>query len=172
MLLGLSDLIQRHTHILRRLDLPQGGPINREPSMTQDEEVDFLAEVLKGNQNAVNFLLTLFQISQAWDDIVDGDKHVATDKALFNAVIVLPANLFYQKHFNQLHPILQTAAYDWLAANVLEKGTTHDRTLAFVLRDSLTAIVQQCAYIVGGHEWAIHPLQRERRSTGTSTSTA
>jgi hypothetical protein len=38
-------------------------------------------------------------------------------------------------------------------ANTLEKGNSHQQTIAFVLRDNYCGIVSQCAYLIGGYVW-------------------
>lgn len=129
-------------------------------------ERDFLLKVLKSHAAAISFCELVFAISQTWDDLIDGDVEVTKEQvndAFFRAVIELPANPFYQAHFAMLHPLLQAAIYDWLTANELERGSAHDKTLAFVLRDSLTAVVTQCAAIIGGHQWAIAAAPEIRR---------
>lgn len=129
-------------------------------------EREFLLCALQGNASAVGFCELLAAISQTWDDLVDRDVEVTAaqvNEAFFRAVIELPANRFYQDHFASLHPLLQSSVYDWLTANEFERGDAHEKTLAFVLRDSLTAVVTQCAAIIGGHQWAIAMSPKIRR---------
>ncbi len=122
------------------------------------KERAFLFEVLLGNVDAVEFCDLIFGISQTWDDLVDGDKKVTPakiNKVFMDAMIRLPQQQFYARHYPQLFPVLQSCLYDWLTANELERGSEHEKTLAFVLRDSLSAIVVYCASIIGGHDHAI-----------------
>jgi hypothetical protein len=119
-------------------------------------EPELLRHALKGNVEAVNLCLTLFSVSQTWDDLTDGDKEVAPEAinaAFWNCLVALPSNKFYQLHEKTLGPLVQAAIVDWLTANDLEKGSEHDRTISFVLRDQLTGLVVQCALLIGGYEW-------------------
>lgn len=113
----------------------------------------FLQQVLLGDAEAVAFVEMLGLISQTWDDLVDGCPPSAemVNAAFWNAVVGLPSNEFYRAHFATLQPLLQTAIADWLDSNTLEKGDTHDKHIAFILRDSATSIVVQCARLVGGY---------------------
>lgn len=127
-------------------------------------ERDFLLDVLKGNESAVEFCLLLGAISQSWDDLIDGDKEVAVNRMMVQALVDLPCNQFYRSYFDFLQPIIQSCIIDWLSSNVLEQGSVHDKTISFVLRDSLTAVFIQCASIVGGMPWAIAQAPRIRRA--------
>jgi hypothetical protein len=49
---------------------------------------------------------------------------------------------------------MAAALQDWRDSVTLEReGDPHGRSLAFVLRDQLTGLVVQCAYLVGGSAW-------------------
>ena len=120
-----------------------------------DAQRDFLLRVLQGNGLAVSLCETLFTISQVWDDLIDGDpvEDDAVNEAFWLALVALPRNDFYRQHFLDLQPLVQAAITDWLTANELEVRDEGAKHLAFVLRDSLTSVVTQCALLVGGYEW-------------------
>ncbi len=137
-------------------------------------ESEFLYQVLKGEQNAVNLCITLGSISQTWDDLVDGDNHVpaeAINNMMWNALVAIPSNPFYRAHEPQLAPIVQMAISDWLDSNVLSEGSPHDKTLAYVLRDRLSSVVVQCALIIGGHAWMQQVGPEVRRNLQRETLT-
>lgn len=130
-------------------------------------EEQFLDEVLLGRNDAILVCRLLGQISQTWDDLIDQDRHVppkAINEAFTAAVIRLPALPFYREHFGELQPLLRQCFIDWMTANQLERTKSHhDRSMAFVLRDSLVSVVVHCAFLVGGHEHAIAVAPRIRR---------
>lgn len=117
----------------------------------------FLMQVLAQNGHAVAFCETVFGISQTLDDIVDGDRAIAGTEviqAFWDAMIELPANPFYRANETYLRPLLAQSLQDWTDSTVLERARSqHDATLAFVLRDQLTGLVIQCAYLVAGQQW-------------------
>jgi hypothetical protein len=125
--------------------------------MPRPNEATFLHQVLQGNVDAVSYCNTLFQISQTLDDLIDGDKSVPQDaviSAFWKALIELPANPFYRRHEQYLRPLMAASLQDWRDSVVLERSDSeHFKTLAFVLRDQLTMVVIQCAYLAGGESW-------------------
>lgn len=118
---------------------------------------DFLARVLKETPAAIAFCEQVFRVSQIVDDLHDGDKRVdaaTRDGLLWEMLVALPDNPFYAQHFDTLQPMVRTALADWLDSADLEAtGDAHDASLAFVLRDQLTGVVVQCAYLIGGYSW-------------------
>lgn len=129
-------------------------------------EREFLRDVLRGNDAAVAFVEMLGDVSQTWDDLVDADFEVEPARittAFRIALLELPLQPFYAAHFQRLFPLVEAAVMDWLTANQLEAGDRHDRSVAFVIRDSLTAVVIAAAGIVGGPDWAIGRAAEIRR---------
>jgi len=124
--------------------------------MLTKNEPEFLNHVLLDDQAAVAFCSVLFGISQTWDDLVDRDKPVSDgdiNKMMWEALITLPGNSFYQTHYGELSVLMQSAIVDWMDSNELEHGSDHNKLVAYVLRDSVTTILIHCARIVGGYEW-------------------
>lgn len=125
--------------------------------MPRQDEHAFLCRVLPNSPAAVDFCETLFRISQTLDDLIDGDKPVTGDvvvSAFWQALIELPGNPFYRQYEPYLRPLMAGALQDWRDSVSLERsGSRHERTLAFVLRDQLTGVVVQCAYLIGGEGW-------------------
>lgn len=125
--------------------------------MPRQDEAAFLRSVLRNNEAAATYCEMLFRISQTLDDLIDKDKPVtdaALVRAFWEALIELPANPFYRQHEPYLRPLMASALQDWRDSVHLERSNSyHYKTLAFVLRDQLTGIVTQCAYLVGGYEW-------------------
>jgi len=130
------------------------------------KEHEFLQQVLKGHRSAVLFCELLFRISQVMDDIYDGDKEVSRrdfTEMMWEALVELPSNEFYMSNFAVLQPLVRSALNDWYDANELEHSGEHDQSIAFILRDQLTGLVSQCAYLVGGYQWLRHVSAEVRR---------
>lgn len=125
-------------------------------------EQDWLADLI-GDTDAVEFCNKLGMVSQVWDDLIDEGKSDGVHQAMFAALVEIPANPFYRQHFDQLQPLVAQACADYIASVTLEAASPHDRTLAFVLRDSLAAVIQQCVAIARGWPCALANGPRIRR---------
>lgn len=119
-------------------------------------EHELLMRWLKNDADAVKFCEAVFYISQVYDDAVDGDRPITVGEihaAFWAALVEIPRNAFYQKHREFLQPLLQASLVDWMDANELQRGSDHDKNIAFVLRDSVSALAIHCAELVGGEAW-------------------
>lgn len=115
------------------------------------------ARFLKGDTEAVALNLALYRIAHLWDDLIDGDAATPEEinAAFVDALVNVPRNGFYQRHFALLNPLVEMAIMDWLTANGME--ATKDPKLlrlSYALRFSLQAVTVMCARIVGGCDWA------------------
>lgn len=122
-----------------------------------DLQHEFLEWALLGDAPAVDFCERVFEISQVWDDLVDGDSPTEHEvhRAFWQALVCLPAHPFYQLHVAPLAALLELSMLNYTASVELERApSVHDKTIAFVLRDSLTSVVVYCARLVGGFNHA------------------
>lgn len=127
-----------------------------------DASAKFMLYAVKGDTDAYNFLQLMFEVIHTWDDLVDRDQVLSEQEinsCFWTALIALPSNEFYRQHFLMLHPIVVSSTLNWFAANSLEldfirSGNQHKVHTAFILRGTYAALVQQCALILGGAEWA------------------
>lgn len=107
------------------------------------------------DEEALAFCEAFFFITQVWDDLVDQDKAIDpadVNRAFWLALVEMPANPFFARHAAQLNAFLGQAVCAWFDANVLECGTSHEKTLAFVLRDAVGGLISLCAYLLGGYD--------------------
>lgn len=110
---------------------------------------------LLGDDDALNFLVTISNITEVWDDLIDGDKPVTAGQvngAFFDALVNLSNNPFYVKYRERLTPIIIQSINSWLDANDLEKGGSNQRALAYTLRNMDIQLLQFIVYLVGGFE--------------------
>jgi len=129
--------------------------------MTDAEKEQALQEklmyYLKGNFAAVQFCMYVVFVAHLWDDLIDQDNvrsEADINNAFMIALVEIPSNPFYMANVNELRPIMRNTIMQWLDANKLERGTDHDKHMAFMLRSSICQIFNYCAYLVGGPEWA------------------
>ena len=118
------------------------------------------------NYAAIEFFLSLWRVTQVWDDLVDGDKAITNDQiseAFRLALVEIPRNPFYVHHQHTLTPLVLNMILQWQDANVLERQSEHDKHLAFGLRAGILQIIPVCAYLIGGADWAAQQGPQMRR---------
>lgn len=110
--------------------------------------------------DAVEWLMALWQVIQMFDDLADGDEpdRDEIDTALWNALVGMPANSFYQRNCAVLLPLMSVALLKWKASDEVERQGEACAT-SFVWRagyyDLVLAVVQlvhgtQAAMEIGG----------------------
>lgn len=128
---------------------------------------ELIATVTRGDAEAAAFLEMVVEILHFWDDLVDRDQPITPDlinARMWQALILLPRNLFYRAHFSDLNPVLAIAIQNWICANSMEQDgyAPDDLPIAFIIRSSYVDLLVQVALIVGGYPWAaeVTPLVR------------
>lgn len=125
--------------------------------MPRHDQAEFLEFTLKGDTDAINFCTILFGASQVLDDLIDKDKEVTDDELIetfWSILIDLPMNSFYRQNVDTLVPMMQVFLQDWEDATKMEKTPGGDfQNIAYVLRDTVGAIVTHVAGMVGGRVW-------------------
>lgn len=113
-------------------------------------------EVLDLPDDAVDWLIALWQVIQLFDDIVDGDKIESdeADLAIWNALVGLPSSPFYQQHFTVLLPLVSTAILKWKASDVIERNGDACAT-SFVWRAGYYDLVLAVVQLVHGTQAAM-----------------
>ena len=118
----------------------------------------FLMRALKGDAEAVLFVLQLCEVLHLWDDLEDRDNPVtrdSVDKGMYLALVAIPRNAFYRKYFDELNPILANAIYNWHCANDLEaQDTLKAKEIAYVIRSAYCDVALTAARIIGVYDWA------------------
>ena len=123
--------------------------------MSEDDKL--LHWAVKGDPQAFYYLQLMFWVLNVWDDLIDKDKPI-TDGMInqaFHALMVdIPRNPFYKAHSEFLLPILNSGIADYIAANDFESRSDDDiKRISFVIRNNISAIITQCAYLIGGYKW-------------------
>jgi hypothetical protein len=128
-------------------------------------EKELFNYVLKGNGSAHDLISMLAFVSQIWDDIYDQDNELNRDDvntAFIYLLTVLPKNQFYNAHFTEIQPLIESAIIDWMTANKYEQER-NNLNIAWTIRDNLASVLIGMAKILGGMEWAVEvsPMIRE-----------
>ena len=127
-----------------------------------------LPRLLDFNAEAVELNTLLYQVAEAWDDLIDGDAVNADviNATFYAAMVTVPRNPFYQRHFALLNPLVEAAILDWFTANDLEKTRNVDKLrTSYMLRCGLQAVTVMCARILKGVVWA-NAVNMELRTAG------
>lgn len=118
-----------------------------------DTEQSVLRDWFK-DESALALAEMLADISQIWDDLIDRDEPVtnsAINTMMRFALVDIPKNTFYQRHFARLHPVLEDRLYTWFDANLLEsEGGQRNLQVSYVLRSVITDILIHMTYLEGG----------------------
>lgn len=120
--------------------------------------LDRLRHCLKDNEDAMQLLLLLREVSHTWDDLVDGDVAIGPEqvhRAFWIAVVGLRINPFMQKYEAVLLPVLETGILNFVASCTLERTSGHSRQLAHTARYQVADVALVMARLVGGLDWAI-----------------
>lgn len=119
---------------------------------------EYLLSVYQGNNDAVDLVLAIAEVSHAWDDMIDRDKSLddaRINRAFTLALLEIPKNPFYQKHCLELLPVMTAGALNWFTANKYEAQDDKEaHALAHVLRYGIADVALFVAYLIGGLDWA------------------
>jgi hypothetical protein len=122
-------------------------------------DFDRLRELFKGNEDALNLAADITSVVRIWDDLIDRDHDVPTDKinlAFWTTIVAIPANPFYRANYNTLAPLVRSSILGWLAGNELERGTNpHGHEISHILRYLAATIFVEFLFIIGGPKWAM-----------------
>lgn len=110
---------------------------------------------MKGDADAIDFLLSVFNAAELWDDVVDGDFDKAkdgADRAMLGLLIDLPCNPFFLNNLTALRAGMVIGINAWQDSLLLERRSdAWARTWAYALRDFYMELVPLCAMLVGGY---------------------
>lgn len=123
--------------------------------MTHEESLAAHFEALELPWDASVWLLNLWDVIQAFDDVYDGDEVSRQDvlKTLWRVLVSMPANPFYQTHQSHLTPVIGNAICKWQAANAAEDAGEHDER-SFIWRASYYDVVMTVVTLCHGPDRA------------------
>jgi hypothetical protein len=113
------------------------------------------AYACKDDRNAIRFCESVWQAFHLWDDIVDGDEPSNVNAGFSGITSEMLANPFAVAHSGIFAGTLALIISNWDAANQFERSKQHIEK-AYMLRAQLYNLPVQCAFIIGGQEWANH----------------
>lgn len=105
---------------------------------------------------AVAWLLDLWEVIQAFDDVVDEDTvdRAAFCQAIFTSLVSMPANPFFAANSASLLPALATMVLKWKASDDVERGGKADEK-SFVWRAGYYDVVLMVVLLCHGKDIAM-----------------
>ena len=105
---------------------------------------------------AVAWLLDLWNVTQTFDDLIDGDPVTRDqlDALIYASLVDLPANPFYMAHASQLSPLLASAVLRWKASDTAERSRVADEK-SFMWRAAYYDIVLMVVMLCHGPKAAM-----------------
>ena len=126
--------------------------------ITKDQRQSFynaFHRFYKGNESAISLSMMLVDVSQVWDDIIDGDT-VSNDDVnrVFRYLIYdIPLNPVYRL-IPSMPDHLLNIYLKWRDATAMEAEEKPDLEKTYMLRAGLYDIFSLIAYHLCGDEWA------------------
>lgn len=115
----------------------------------RDSLTTLFIEQLQLPRDAVAWLLNLWDVTQMFDDVADKTPidRADLDRAIFAALVQMPANPFFAAHSSSLLPLLAMVILKWKASDDAEQEGKADEK-SFVWRaayyDMVLAVVLLC----------------------------
>lgn len=104
-------------------------------------------------QDAREWLLSLWNVIQVFDDVADGDPIDRKDlnAALCDALVNMPCNGFFLRHAHELLPVVAVQIHKWIASDEMERDGNAD-AVSFAWRAGFYDVVLMVVRIVHGDE--------------------
>jgi hypothetical protein len=114
------------------------------------------SEALCLSDEASDWLIALWEVIQLFDDIADGDSidRDDLDASIWNALVGMPSNGFYQRNAHVLIPLMSVAVLKWKASDVVEREGQACAT-SFVWRAGYYDLVLAAVQIEHGSQLAM-----------------
>lgn len=119
---------------------------------------DKLRTCFKGNEEAVQLMAMIREISHTWDDLVDRDKQVTPTqihRVFWMAFVGLRTNPFWVCFEKDLAPVLEAGVFNYIASCELERTPGHSRQIAHTARYQAGDVALVIARLIGGADWAM-----------------
>lgn len=105
---------------------------------------------------AIRFVLDYSDAVELWDDLIDQDKEIDKQQVMrvfTNLLTILPLNPFFNHHKNTFIPLIQVSINAWFDSIDLEKGSSNDKAMAYVLRDYMHEAFIYTIFLTRGYDY-------------------
>lgn len=108
-------------------------------------------EALMLPPDAQEWLLGMWQAIQVFDDFADGDtvERKDLDGVIWNTLIAMPCNPFFQQHSAQLGPLVSTMVLKWQASDAAERAGNANAQ-SYMWRAGFYELILMCVQLTHG----------------------
>ena len=103
--------------------------------------------------SAQQWLLDFWDVLQGLDDWRDNDSVDSNEKekVIYQVMVAMPSNLFFQQYANHLLPIMSNLVLKWIGANKLEDNK-EELNKAYMWRAAYYDLILEVVYLVHGYK--------------------
>ena len=103
--------------------------------------------------SAQQWLLDFWDVIQGLDDWRDNDSVDSNEKekVIYQVMVAMPSNLFFQQYANHLLPIMSNLVLKWIGANKLEDNK-EELNKAYMWRAAYYDLILEVVYLVHGYK--------------------
>jgi hypothetical protein len=103
--------------------------------------------------SAQQWLLDFWDVLQGLDDWRDNDSVDSNEKekVIYQVMVAMPSNLFFQQYANHLLPIMSNLVLKWIGANKLEDNK-EELSKAYMWRAAYYDLILEVVYLVHGYK--------------------
>jgi hypothetical protein len=99
--------------------------------------------------SAIEWLLMMFQVTQVFDDVADGDEvsREELNKCIWNTLVAMPLNPFFAANSTPLLPVVALSILKWQGSDAVERaGQANEMSFAWraAFYDLCMIAVQAC----------------------------
>lgn len=125
-------------------------------SLTHLDWLKFNLESLRLPEPAVQWLLSVFDAIQTFDDFADGDPvdRQRLNALIWNTMIGLPQNPWFVAHAGALLPVMAVQFLKWHGSDMAERAARADE-VSFVWRAGFYDLVLLCVQLSQGTQAAM-----------------
>lgn len=120
----------------------------------------------KGDEEAVEFALSLWSAMQEWDDLHDEGQCANHNALLSWLAFGKEFTPYFARNAHFLRPALLSMYLAWTASNELDRGSRQDVEKSYMLRAGIYGVWHLMAWIAGGDNWAVKVGPEIYRSYG------
>ena len=116
---------------------------------------NYLITILHLPESAVQYLVELYEATQIFDDVADGDDvdREALDRVIYSTLVGIPSNPFFATYSSLLFPVTAKLVLKWQASDTVERAGVADAK-SYMWRGGFFDVVMSVVTICHGSDKA------------------